>query len=108
MMLREKFRSTKMTRGDIVASDLTKFTQIGDELAAIGEAVDETELVRIALNSFTKQQDMFIRVMAQEKIPNWERLWKRLYSGVVNWVLTCMSIEGRRGGESCPSMQGQI
>jgi hypothetical protein len=36
MMLREKLRSTKMVRGDTVASYLTKFTQIRDELAAVG------------------------------------------------------------------------
>jgi hypothetical protein len=54
MMLKEKLRSTKMARGDIVASYLTKFTQIRDELATVGEVVDETELVRIALNGFTK------------------------------------------------------
>jgi hypothetical protein len=38
--------------------------------------VDETELVRIALNGFTKQWDVFVRgVVAREKLPNWERLW---------------------------------
>jgi hypothetical protein len=37
MMLREKLRSTKMAKGDTVASYLTKFTQIRDELAAVGE-----------------------------------------------------------------------
>jgi hypothetical protein len=53
MMLSEKLRSTKMVRGDIVASYLLKITQIQDELAAVGEVVDETKLVRIALNGFT-------------------------------------------------------
>jgi hypothetical protein len=76
MMLREKLRSTKMARGDIVASYLTKFTQIRDELVAVGEVVDEIELVRIALNGFTKQWDAFVGgVVAWEKLPNCERLW---------------------------------
>jgi hypothetical protein len=76
MMLREKLRSTKMARGDTVATYLTKFTQIRDELVAVGEAVNETELVRIALNGFTKQWDVFVQgVVAQEKLPDWERLW---------------------------------
>ena len=60
MVLREKLGSTKITKGDIVASYLTKFTQIIDELAAVGEAMDETELVRIAFNGFTKQWDVFV------------------------------------------------
>jgi 2-phosphoglycerate kinase len=72
MMLREKLRSTKMARGDTVASYLTKFTQIRDELAnSRGSHVDETELVRIALNGFTKQWDVFVQgVVAREKLPN--------------------------------------
>jgi hypothetical protein len=76
MLLREKLRSTKMAKGESVVSYLTKFTQIRDELAAVGETVDETELVRIALNGFTKQWDVFVRgVVAREKLPDWERLW---------------------------------
>jgi hypothetical protein len=55
---------------------LTKFAQIRDELATVGEAVDETELARTALNGFTKQWEVFFRgVVAQEKLPDWERLW---------------------------------
>jgi hypothetical protein len=66
MLLREKLRSTKMARGESVATYLTKFTQIRDELAVVGETVDEIELVRIALNGFTKQWDVFVRgVVAQ-------------------------------------------
>jgi hypothetical protein len=41
-MLREKLKSTKMAKGDTVASYLTKFTQIRDELIVVGEAVDES------------------------------------------------------------------
>jgi hypothetical protein len=37
MILREKLRSTKMARGDTVASYLTKLTKIRDELVAIGK-----------------------------------------------------------------------
>jgi hypothetical protein len=54
MLLREKLRSTKMAKGESVVTYLTKFTQIRDELAVVGEAVDEIELVRTTLNGFTK------------------------------------------------------
>ena len=53
MLLREKLRSTKMAKGEFVVTYLTKFTQIRDELATVGEIVDETELVRTTLNGFT-------------------------------------------------------
>jgi hypothetical protein len=76
MLLREKLRSTKMAKGESVVTYLTKFTQIRDELAVVGEAVDETELVRTTLNGFTKQWEVFVRgVVAREKLPDWERLW---------------------------------
>jgi hypothetical protein len=72
MLLREKLKSTKMAR----ESHLTKFTQIRDELAAVGETMDETELVRTALNGFTKQWDVFFQgVVARDKLLDWERLW---------------------------------
>jgi hypothetical protein len=54
MLLREKLRSTKMAKGESVVTYLTKFTWIQDELVVVGETVDETKLVRTALNGFTK------------------------------------------------------
>jgi hypothetical protein len=76
MFLREKLRSTKMAKGESVVTYLTKFIEIRDELATVGEIVDETELVRTALNDFTKQWDVFVRgVVAREKFLDWERLW---------------------------------
>jgi hypothetical protein len=53
MLLREKLRSMKMAKGESVVTYLTKFTQVRDKLAAVEEAVDETELVRTTLNGFT-------------------------------------------------------
>jgi hypothetical protein len=76
MLLREKLRSTKMVKGVSMVTYLTNFTQIRDELAVVGEAVNKTELVRTTLNGFTKQWEVFVRgVVAREKLPDWERLW---------------------------------
>jgi hypothetical protein len=75
MMLGEKLKSTKTARGETVATYLTKFTLIRDELAVVGEAMNETTLVRSALNDFTKQWDIFVRVAAWKKLPDRERLW---------------------------------
>jgi hypothetical protein len=60
MLLKEKLRSTKMAKRELVVTYLTKFTLIRDERAAVGETVDETELVRTALNDFTQQWDVFV------------------------------------------------
>jgi hypothetical protein len=76
MLLREKLSSTKMAKGELVVTYLTKFTQIRDELAAVVETIVETELVRTTLNGFTKQWDVFVRgVVAREKLHDWDRLW---------------------------------
>jgi hypothetical protein len=69
MLLREKLKSTKMAKEDSVVTYLTKLNQIRDELATVGETVDKTELVRTALNGFTKRWDMFVQgVVAREKL----------------------------------------
>jgi hypothetical protein len=52
MVLQEKLRGTKLTKTDPVTSLLTRFSQIRDALAAVGEIVDPSELVRTTLNGF--------------------------------------------------------
>jgi hypothetical protein len=60
MVLQEKLRGTKMTKTDSVTSYLTRFSQIHDELAVVGEIVDPSELVRTALNGFSKPWESFV------------------------------------------------
>ena len=52
MVLREKLKSVKMVKVEVVISYLTRIPQVRDELAAVGEVVQGTELVRTALNGF--------------------------------------------------------
>ena len=54
MVLREKLRSTKMARGESVTSYCTRVSQVSDELVVVGEMVDNAELIRVALNGFSK------------------------------------------------------
>jgi hypothetical protein len=46
-----------MTKIYSVTSFLNRFSQIRDELAAVGEIVDPSNLVRITLNGFSKPWD---------------------------------------------------
>jgi hypothetical protein len=48
-----------MSKSDTVASYLMRITQVRDQLVAIGEAVDETELVNVALNGFPMSWEPF-------------------------------------------------
>ena len=55
---------------------LTRLTQIKDDLGAVGSKTKDEELVRIALDGFSKPWDTFVKgVVARQKLPNWQRLW---------------------------------
>lgn len=76
MLMREKLRDTKMTDSDNVATYLTCISQVRDELATIGEKVDDLKSMRTTLKGFTKQWTPFIKgIVARENLPNWVRLW---------------------------------
>ena len=76
IVLREKLRSTIMSKTDTVSSYLTKISHICDELVAIGETVADADLLRTALNGFSKKLTSFFKgVVSRENLPNWERLW---------------------------------
>ena len=48
MVLREKLKSIKMAKGEVLISYLTRISQVRDELAAVGEVVPNAKLVRTA------------------------------------------------------------
>jgi hypothetical protein len=71
-----KLKATKMTKSETIASYLTRITQVRDELAAIGEEVEKTELVRLTLQGLPKNWEVFVEgIIAKENLPDWERLW---------------------------------
>ena len=49
MVLREKLKNIKMVKGEMCMTYLTRISHVRDELAAVGEAIKNPELVRIAL-----------------------------------------------------------
>ena len=61
MVLHQKLRSTRMARGESMTTYLTRVSQVQDELAVVGETVDSAELIQVALNSFLKSWETFIR-----------------------------------------------
>jgi hypothetical protein len=76
IVLQEELRGTKMMKIDSITSYLTRFSQTRNELAAMGEVVDPSELVRTALNGFSKPWERLVRgIVAKENTPSWERLW---------------------------------
>ena len=55
---------------------MTRISQVRDELGAIGEKVDDVELVRVASNGFSQPSHDFVcAIVARENFPSWARLW---------------------------------
>jgi hypothetical protein len=76
MVLHDRLRSIRMLEDESVTSFLARFTQIRDELGAVGEVIVPNSLVRQALHSFTKPWAPFIQgIVAREVLPTWERMW---------------------------------
>jgi hypothetical protein len=55
MVLKDKLHDTKMGKGGSVSSYFTWVVQVKDELAAVGEVISYSKLVRLALKGFTKE-----------------------------------------------------
>jgi hypothetical protein len=76
MVLHDRLRGICMLKDESVTSFLGHYTQIRDELGAVGEVVDPNSLVRQAMNSFTKPWGPFVRgIVSREVMPTWERMW---------------------------------
>jgi hypothetical protein len=76
MVLHDQLRSIRMLKDESVTSFLARFTQIRDEIGAVGEVIVPNSLVRQALHSFTKPWAPFIQgIVAREALPTWERMW---------------------------------
>jgi hypothetical protein len=76
IVIHDLLRGILMLKDESVTSFLDRYTQIKDELGAIGEVVDPNSLVRQSMNSFTKPWGPFVRgIFAREVMPTWERMW---------------------------------
>jgi hypothetical protein len=65
-----------MGKEESVSSYLTRVAQVKYELAAVGEVISDSKLVRIALKGFTKEWEVFVKcVVGHEHLPYWSRLW---------------------------------
>ena len=67
MNLRTQLKGTKMSKGESVQDYFTRISRIKEKLSAIGDTLDEDELVMIALNGLTRPQDSFIQTLNARK-----------------------------------------
>lgn len=76
LALRNQLRCITMTKSDSVAIYFMKISQLKDQLKAIGDIVDEAELVTISLNELSSSWDSFVQsICGRENLPKFDRLW---------------------------------
>ena len=61
MYLEQKLRSAQMQKGERVDPFLTKLKETRDELLAAGHTTQDSELVRLALNSVSDEWQVFVQ-----------------------------------------------
>ena len=67
MNLRAQLKSTKMSHGESIQDYFTRVSQFKEQLEAIGDKLDEDELVMTALNGLTRPWESFIQMMCSRK-----------------------------------------
>jgi len=67
MTLRNQLRVTKMIKNDTIATYFIKVSQLKDQLAAINENIDDSELTTLTLNGFPFLGEISFKVSVQEK-----------------------------------------
>ena len=65
-----------MNKSDTVSTYFMKISQIKDQLAVIGDSVDDVELMTTTLNGFPSSWDAFVQgICARRKLPKFDKLW---------------------------------
>ena len=67
MNLRAQLKGTKMSKGESIQDYFTRVSQFKEQLDAIGDSLDEDELVMISLNGLTRPWESFIQTMCARK-----------------------------------------
>jgi hypothetical protein len=76
LTLKGQLQSTKMTKGDTVATFFMKISEIKEQLGAIGEIMYDRELVLYTLNNIPKHWEPFLQsTSGRETLPTFDRMW---------------------------------
>jgi hypothetical protein len=77
MNLRTQLKSTRMQKGEIVQEYFSRISQFMEQLEAIGDTLDEDELIMQALNGLTRLWDAFIQtICAKKEKLHFDSLWE--------------------------------
>jgi hypothetical protein len=77
MMLRTQLKSVKMQSSETIQSYFTSVSQIREQLEAIGDTIEEAELVMTTLNGLPRSWESFIQgICSGRKLTKFTRLWE--------------------------------
>jgi hypothetical protein len=77
MNLRTQLKNTRMRKGEMIQEYFSRISKFKEQLEAIGDTINEDELIMMALNSLTRPWDAFIQMICtrKEKL-NFDSLWE--------------------------------
>jgi hypothetical protein len=91
--LKKQLRTLKMGNDETISAFFSKIAQTRDQLATIGVAVDDDDLVQTTVDGLPESRETFLSsVNGREVQPNFERLWH-----------DCLEEEGRLKSRNEPS-----
>jgi hypothetical protein len=77
MNLRTQLKNTKMQKGETIHEYFSRISQFKEQLEAIGDTLDDDELIMISLNGLTRPWDAFIQtICARKEKLQFDSLWE--------------------------------
>ena len=77
MTLRTRLKTVKMQDSESIQSYFTRLSQIREQIEAIGDSVEEAELVMTTMNGLPRPWDPFIKgIYSRRKLTKFSRLWE--------------------------------
>jgi hypothetical protein len=77
MNLRTQLKNTRMQKGEMIQEYFSGISEFKEQLEAIGDTIDEDELIMTALNGLTRPWDAFIQtICARTEKLKFDSLWE--------------------------------
>jgi hypothetical protein len=77
MNLRTQLKNTRMQKGEMIQEYFSRISEFKEQLEAIGDTIDEDELIMTALNGLTRPWDAFIQtICARTEKLKFDSLWE--------------------------------
>jgi hypothetical protein len=77
MTLRTQLKNVKMQNSETIQSYFTRVSQIKEQLEAIGDTIEEVELVMTTLNGLPESWESFIKgICSRRRLTRFSRLWE--------------------------------